>query len=359
MSAYGRSRAAPAMLALAAAGLGGCGPAEADAAPDALAVAGRVVNVEVTRIAPSDFTEVIRLTGTVSANRDAMVSAEESGVVTELLVAKGSPVGAGQPIAKIDDRLLASETARARAQATLARELWQRRKRLFEEDQVGSELAYLEARYQAEQAEAALSALERRLDRTVVTAPFGGILEDRLVEVGEMVSPGTPVARVVDLDPLEVAGGVPERYASDIRTGAPATVTFDALGGASHSGTISYVGAAVNPSNRTFPVEFSLPNPGRAIKPEMVANIEIVRSVSEQAVVVPQDALIRVEDGYQVYVVSEEDGMPIARTRRVSTGASQRNQVVITEGLDIGDRLVVVGQRQVAEGDRVRVVDER
>ena len=347
------------MLAVAAAGLGGCGPAEANDAGDALAVAGRVVNVEVTRIAPSDFTDVIRLTGTVSANRDVMVSAEESGIITELLVAKGSPVGVGQPIAKIDDRLLASETARARAQATLARELWQRRKRLFEEDQVGSELAYLEARYQAEQAEAALSALERRLERTVVTAPFGGILEDRLVEVGEMVSPGTPVARVVNLDPLDVAGGVPERYAPDIRAGAPATVTFDALGGQSHSGTISYVGAAVNPSNRTFPVEFSLPNPGRAIKPEMVANIEIVRSVSEQAVVVPQDALIRVEDGYQVYVVSEEDGVPIARTRSVSVGASQRNQVVVTEGLDIGDRLVVVGQRQVAADDRVRVVNER
>ena len=358
MSAYRRVSGGLVMFAVAA-GLTACGPAEANGADDALAVSGREVNVEVTWIAASDFTDVIRLTGTVSANRDVMISAEESGIITELLVAKGSPVSTGQPIAKIDDRLLASETAQARAQAALAGELWERRKRLFEEDQVGSELAYLEARYQSEQAEAALATLERRLERTVVNAPFGGILDDRLVEVGTMVNPGMPVARVVDLDPLKVAGGVPERYAPDIRPGARVTVTFDALEAQSYSGTISYVGAAVNPSNRTFPVEFSLPNPGRTVKPEMVANIEIVRSVSKQAVVVPQDALVRVEDGYQVYVVSDEGGVPTARTRTVSVGPSQRNEVVITEGLDVGDRLVVVGQRQVAAGDRVRVVDER
>ena len=357
MPGYMSVGGAAAMMA-ATVGLTGCGPAEADGADDAVAVSGRVVNVEVTRVEPNDFTDVVRLTGTVAANRDVMVSAEESGTITELLVAKGVPVSAGQPIAKIDDRLLASETDRARAQAALARELWERRKRLFEEDQVGSELAYLEARYQAEQAEAALSTLERRLERTLVTAPFGGILEDRLVEVGAMVSPGTPVARVVDLDPLKVEGGVPERYAPDIRSGTAATVTFDAVGGGPYSGTISYVGAAVNPSNRTFPVEFVLPNPGGTIKPEMVANIEIVRSVSEAAVVVPQDALVRAEDGYHVYVVSDEDGVPTVRTRSVSVGASQRNEVVITEGLDAGERLVVVGQRQVAAGDRVRVVDE-
>ena len=356
MSAHLRGAA---LVLAAAVAVSGCGSAEANGADDAPVEAGRVVNVEVATVAAGDFTEVIRLTGTVAANRDVLVSAEETGVVTQLLVAKGSPVSAGQPIAKIDDRLLASQAAQARAQAALARELWERRKRLFEEDQVGSELAYLEARFQAEQAEAALATLERRLERTVVTAPIEGILDDRLVEVGAMVNPGTPVARIVDLDPLKITGGVPERYAPDIRPGARATVTFDVLDAQAYSGTIAYVGAAVNPSNRTFPIELSLPNAGRAVKPEMVANIEVVRSVSEQAVVVPQDALVRVEKGYQVYVVTDADGAPRAQARPVRVGSSQRNEVVVTSGLEVGDRLVVVGQRQVAAGDRVRVVGER
>lgn len=346
-----------AILVLAGAlALAGCGAGEVNGAEEAVEAApsGRVLNVEVTTVAPQDFVDVIRLTGTVAANRDVIVSAEESGVITALMVEKGAMVAAGQPIARIDDRLLASQAAQARAQAALAREVWERRKRLFEEDKVGSELAYLEARYQAEQAQAALATLEHRLDRAVVTAPFAGVLDARLVEVGAMVNPGTPVARVVDMNPLKINGGVPERYAADIRPGARATVTFDALEAQQFAGTIDFVGSAIDPSNRTFPVEFRLPNPGRAVKPEMVANIEVVRRVLEDALVVPQEALVRVEEGYVVFVVEGEKAV----AKPVTLGPSQRNQAVVTSGLQAGDRLIVVGQKQLAAGDRVRIVGE-
>jgi RND family efflux transporter MFP subunit len=346
-------RKVAALAALLTAGaLTACGPAEVDAAAEATAETGRVLNVEVATLAPADFVETVRLTGTVGANRDVTVSAEESGIVTAILVDKGATVAAGQPILRIDDRLLKSQVDQARAQATLANELWERRRRLFEEDKVGSELAYLEARYQAEQARAALATLERRLERAVVTAPIEGVLDARMVEVGTMVNPGTPVVRIVDMDPVKVTGGVPERLSADIRTGARASVTFDALEGQTFAGTIGYVGAAIDPSNRTFPVEFALPNPGRAVKPEMVANIQVVRRVIEDALVVPQEALLRVEDGYVVYVV--EDDRAVARP--VTIGASQQNQAVITTGLESGDRVVIVGQQQLAAGDRVRIV---
>jgi RND family efflux transporter MFP subunit len=334
--------------------LSGCGPAEANGADEELPETGRVLNVEVETVQPAEFVEVVRLTGTVAANRDVTVSAEESGVITELLVPKGATVAAGQPLLRIDDRLLQSQVAQARAQAALARELWDRRRRLFEEDKVGSELAYLEAKYQAEQAQAALATLERRLERATVAAPIEGVLDARLVEVGTMVNPGTPVARIVDMDPVKITGGVPERYAADIRLGARATVTFDAIEAQQYAGNINYVGAAVDPSNRTFPVEFVLPNPGRAVKPEMVANIEVVRRVLQGALVVPQEALVRVEDGYVVFVVEDERAV----AKPVVLGPSQRNQSVVTSGLGAGDRLVVVGQKQLAAGDRVRIVAE-
>ena len=174
-----------------------------------------------------------------------------------------------------------------------------------------------------------------------------------------MVNSGTPVARIVDLDPVKVRGGVPERYAADIRLGAQTSVTFDVLEDRTFDGTINYVGAAVNPSNRTFPIELTLPNAGRAVKSEMVANVEVVRRVIEDALVVPQDALVRIEGGYQVYLVSGPAVSPMVEARPVTVGASQRNEAVITSGLSAGERLVVVGQRLVAAGDRVRVVGER
>jgi RND family efflux transporter MFP subunit len=177
-----------------------------------------------------------------------------------------------------------------------------------------------------------------------------------MVEVGTLVSSGTAVARIVDLNPVKIRGGVPERYAADIAGGASATVTFDVLEGEVYEGTLTYVGSAVDARNRTFPVEFTMPNPGGVVKPEMVANLALVRRTVEDAVVVPQDAIIRVENGYVVMVAEGEGENRVARSRPVALGPSQSNQVVVNEGLAAGEQLVVVGQLQVADGDRIRVV---
>ncbi len=369
--------------------LGGCGAQEASESETAAAEEaaggpgspGRTVNVEVEEVSTSSFTRTVRITGTAEANRDVRVSAEESGVIRELPVDQGARVREGQMVARIDDRVLRAQVEQARAQAELARENWERRKRLYEQDQAISELDYLRARYEAEEASARLRSLEERLARTRIEAPLGGILEERYVEVGTLVSSGTPVARIIDVDPVEIAGGVPERYAPEIETGAPATVRFDVLPDTSFDARLSFVGSSVDPENRTFRVELSLPNPGGVIKPEMVANVEVVRGTLPEAVVVPQGALVRREEGFVAFVVEPAsgaatgagpgvgaaaeaggkaeaggDGALVARARPVETGASRDGRVVIRSGLEPGDRLVVVGQGQVADGDRVRVV---
>lgn len=334
----------------------GCsGSSEASTTEDT-AQTGRIINVEVTPIRTTEFLEQIRLTGTVTANRDVTVSAEEAGVIRALPVPKGNNVSAGQVIARIDDRILRAQVAQARAQAEIARELADRRSRLFTESKVGSELAVLEARSNAQQAAANLQALTERLNRTAVRAPVSGILDDRHVEVGTMVSMGTPIARIIEVNPAKITAGVPERFAGDVLPGTPTRITFDVLPGRTFDARVSYVGTAVNPRNRTFPLEVVLPNAGRAIKPEMVANVEVVRRSVHQAIVVPQEALVRVEDGFVAYVVDESSGRPVARVRQLTLGASQRNQVVVESGLVVGDKLIVVGQNQVADGDRVAVV---
>ena len=261
-----------------------------------------------------------------------------------------------QAIFRLDSELLQAQVDQAKAMSEMAREAWERRKRLYEEDRVGSELLYLEAKYAAEQASANRRLLEARLERTVIRAPINGILESREIEVGTMVGAGTPVARIVDVDLVKITAGVPERYAADVRAGADAVVTFDVLSGEAFPGTISYVGAAVNPRNRTFPVELVLPNPGGFIKPEMVANVALVRMVYEGAIVVPQEAVVRTEDGYVVFVVEDQDGISMARNRKVELGTAQKNQVMILTGLGPGDRLIVVGQQAVADQDHVNVV---
>ncbi|MEX2531470.1 MAG: efflux RND transporter periplasmic adaptor subunit [Gemmatimonadota bacterium] len=319
----------------------------------------RVINVEVQELRTSSFTETARISGTVQAERDVLVAAEEGGVIRDLPVAQGSSVQAGDVLARIDDGTLQAQVREARARADLARETWERRRRLYEDDSVGSELAYLEARSQAEQSGAALDALQERLDRTVVRAPIAGIVEERLVEEGTMVSPGTPVARVVQVDPVKVTGGVPERFAAEIRTGSSARVTFDVLPDQEFEGPLTFVGATVNPANRTFPVELRVPNRNNVIKPEMVANLEIIRNVRNEVVVIPQEAVVRVEEGFVAFVAVERDGSEFAEVRRLSLSGSQANRVVVENGLAAGDRLIVAGQSQVANGDRIQVVGTR
>jgi RND family efflux transporter MFP subunit len=341
------------LLALAA-----CGSAEADVADDVAASDQfvRVINVEVAPIGTETFIEEIRLTSVAMANRDVMLEAEESGAIVRLYADRGDQVGAGDRIAKIDDRLLQAQVNQATAAHDLAQQTWERRRRLFEDEQVGSEIAYLEARFAAEQAAAALEGLERRLARTVIRAPFAGILDERHVDVGTMVGPGKTVGRLVDLDPIKVFAGVPERYATDVEVGAGAQLRFEAVGESLYRAPIRYVGAAIDPRSRTFPIEVELPNADHEIKPQMVANMAITRQEVQEAIVVPQDVLMRVEDGYVAYVVVERGGETVAEVRDVILGPTRRNLVVIEQGLASGERLVVVGQKSVADGDRVNVV---
>lgn len=335
-----------------------CGSAQADGAEDAASDEAfvRVINVEVAPITIETFVEDIRLTSVAMANQDVMIEAEESGRITELFADRGDWVAAGEPIAKIDDRVLATQVAQARAAAELAEQTWQRRKRLWEEDQVGSEIAYLEARFSAEQAAATLEGLEERLDRTTIRAPFSGVLDERHVDVGASVGPGATVGRLVDTNPIKVFAGVPERYAPDVSVGAGAQVRFEALGQDVYNARIRYVGTAIDPRSRTFPVEIQLSNPNGAIKPQMVANMSIARQQVDEAIVVPQDALVRAEQGYVVYVAVEQGGNQVAERRPVVTGPSRRNLVVIEEGLEVGERLIVVGHKSVAGGDRINIV---
>jgi multidrug efflux pump subunit AcrA (membrane-fusion protein) len=109
--------------------------------------------------------------------------------------------------------------------------------------------------------------------------------------------------------------------------------------------------------NRTVPIELVLDNPGGRIKPRMVANVQVARARLADVVVVPQQVILRTEDGFEVFVVADENGRPVARRRAVTVGASAVNQVVITAGLAPGELLITLGQQLVDDGSRVRIVN--
>ena len=335
-----------------------CGPAGGGAVAgqtDSAAAGGaRSVVVETLVLEPAPYVEYVALTGSVEADRDVSVASEESGVIRAVYVEKGRTVEAGQPIAKIDDSVIRAQYEQATAEAELARETWERQRRLWEEDRIGSEMTYLRARYGAETAAANARVLAARLERTTVRAPIAGVLEDRFVEIGSTVLPGSPVARIVDLDPLKVAAGVPERYAGEVRAGAAVEILTDRADGRVFEGRATFVGTSVDAQTRTFPVEIAIPaNSG--LKPGIVARLRVERRVVGQALLLPREAVLRGEEGYIVYVVIRDGDRAIAESRFVSTGAGSDGMVVVESGLAAGDEVIVVGQQQVTAGDLVQV----
>ena len=307
-------------------------------------------------VEPRPFTSYVKIIAEAEAMNDVTVSAEESGTLERFYVEKGSAVTVGKPIAKIDDRLLRAQVEEARAAAELAAWRYERQKELWQEQGIGSELNFQEAKSNAALQAARLENLEARLDRTVIRSPISGVFDQRFVDAGERVDPATPVARVVEVERLKITGGVPERYAAAVQPGDDAKITFDVLPGHTFEDAIEYVGRTVDTRNRTFPIEIVIENPDQLIKPNMVANVEIAVDRLESVLVVPQNAVLRTESGYQTFVIEEEDGELFARARGVEVGPTYENETVIRNGLEPGDRVVVRGQQLVEAGDRVAVV---
>ncbi len=317
----------------------------------------RIMNVQVTEVMHETFTSVIRITGSVEAFYDITISAEEGGVVQEILILKGSNVSRGQAIARLGSQILQAQLDEAEAAADLAREQWERQKVLWEQQQIGTELAYLQALGNTRMRDATVTALEARLRKKTIRSPVDGIFEDYYVELGEFAAPALPFARIVSLDRVKVTGGVPERYAQNIRAGTPVEVSIDNYPEGDCTADVTFVSDTVDPDSRTFDVEVHLANPNRMMKPGIIANMSIQLQEITDAIVVPQQTVLRSENGYQVFVVESVDGRDVANSRDVVLGPAREDRVVIVEGLEAGDRIVIVGQLKLGSGDLVSIVD--
>jgi RND family efflux transporter MFP subunit len=316
----------------------------------------KIINVEVSRIVPQPFEEYIRLTGVAKAHDDIMISAEEPGRVTRVVVDRGTRVRRGQLLFRIDDRLLRSQIATAEAESSFAADAYERQKAVWD-NKIGTELAYLERKNAAAVAAARLDGLRTRLDNTYIKSPIDGVLDARYIDEGEMVALGAPMGRVLSSEVIKIEVGVPERFAGDVHLEGRVLVDFDVLADMDFEGSIEFVGSAVDPGNRTFPIEIELENPGGLIKPEMIANTRVVRHQYDSAIVVPEQAIRVTENGFVAYVAVDSETGTIAEERRVEAGPSYADLIVIEKGLQAGDRLITRGHLQVAQGSHVEIVD--
>lgn len=309
-------------------------------------------NVRVLELAQRQLEEHLTFSGTVRPVRGADLSSEESGRVAALPHDKGALVREGDPLVTLDRRLLEAEMKAADASRALAEYNEDRTRQLFEANSV-SNIEMLQAETQLSQAKAAADAARIRYERAAVAAPFHGIVTDRYVELGQLVAPGTPVARIVDPYVLKLTGAVTEREVPFIEAGRTALVRFEGLE-EPVLGRVQWVGFEADPRTGKFGVEIHIDNPNLALRPGVVGTARIVKESHADVIIIPRDAVVQ-RSGQAIAYVVEQDR---ARERVLSLGADQGLMVVVEEGLRSGDQLVVRGQREIRDGSAV-IVQEK
>ncbi len=332
------------MLALAA----GCGGAGADAEGQA---AEKPRNVRVLELEPTVLAEYLELNGRAAPLRGTVISAEEGGRVEAIRRDKGSRIAAGETIIALDRRLLAAELESARAARDLAAFDAARQESLLASASI-SEIEVEATRTQLRQAEAALAAAALRHERALISAPFAGVVSDRFVEPGQLITPGMPVARLIDPRVLKLECAAGQRDVHLVKVGAPATVDFGVEGPRSE-GRVHWVGVEADPLTGEFPVEIHVDNPELALRPGVLGRARLLTAQHENVISIPRDAVLERGGGPAVFVV--EGGR--AMERAIALGADQGLMVAVTAGLAAGEQLVVRGQRDLVAGGPVAVTE--
>lgn len=312
--------------------------------------------VEVAVALRDTVVDAIQATGQIESVQSIDLRPEVEGRIVEILVREGQLVSKGAPLFKVDDAELSAQVARAEAERNLARQALDRTKQLLAEN--ASSAADLErAEATARAADAAYDLLKIRLDRTVVRAPFSGVVGRRLVSLGEYVNSQKPLISIQTIDPQQAVFQVPERYAERLNRGQLVSFQVAALPGRNFSGEVVFVNPVIELPSRTILIKARVPNSARELQAGMFIEARLATEMRPNAVIVPEDAIIPLQGATHVWVV--KDGK--ADRRDVTVGVRTAGWAEVQGGVEAGDQVIVAGTEMLFPGAGVmaKVVERR
>ncbi|TRZ46265.1 efflux RND transporter periplasmic adaptor subunit [Robertkochia solimangrovi] len=330
--------------------------AKLDEAISKLDTVKKLALVSSLKISDTLFQHYVQLQGNVSTKQNIVMNSEYSGILKEVLVKEGQQVKKGQLLARIDDGGLSAQLAQLQVQTELAKTTFERQKRLWEQN-IGSEMQYLQAKTQFEANQNAVAQLESQLGKTRVTAPFTGSIDEIIADPGSNLAPGSPVLRIVSLGDMYIEIEVPEIYIPSISKGTEVKAYFPVLG-KEYTTKVRQVSNFINPANRTFRVEFAVPNDNGLIKPNLTARVKINDYTSEKAMLIPQSIITENADGDQyVYTTVKAEGGIETEVQQtiITTGKTQGDLVEVLEGIEPGDEIISEGARSLLPGQKVQI----
>ncbi|WP_281297653.1 efflux RND transporter periplasmic adaptor subunit [Flavobacterium limnophilum] len=307
--------------------------------------------VSVLAVKDTVFSHYLEIQGSVDTKENILVQPEYQGTLVSLNVKAGQRVSKGQVLGKIDDAGLSQQVASLENQYALAKTTFERQKNLWNQ-KIGSEIQYLQAQTQMVSAQRGVAQAKAQLAKTIIRAPFTGTIDEVFVEKGQVVAPSAQgLMRIVNLSNMYVSTSVPETYIGKLKVGTEVDVLLTSLG-KTYKGKVRQIGNFVNPSNRSFGIEVSVPNPENLLRPNQVANLKITDYINKNTVVVPTNVIQEDGEGnkfvYTAINISGKTGT--AKKIIVKLGQSSDNVTEILNGLSDNDVIVTEGMNTISDG---------
>jgi membrane fusion protein (multidrug efflux system) len=293
--------------------------------------------------------DAILATGQIEALQSIELKPDVEGRLMQILVREGALVARGTPLFKIDDAELKAQVDQITADRDLARQSLNRTRDLLgQKASSQSELERAEATMRSNEAQ--LERLKVRLDRTLVRAPFSGVVGQRYVSLGDYVTSDTRLAALQTVSPQRAAFQVPERYADQLKVGQRVGFRVAALPGREFTGKVDFVDPIVQLPGRTITVKAQVPNPRRELQSGMFIEARLATAIRPNAVVIPEDAVLPLQGSNFVWVVTNGK----ATRRQVELGVRTPGFVEVKNGVANAEQVVVGGQERLAEGAPVQ-----
>lgn len=309
------------------------------------------VMVKIDSISTQPFVRKVNIQGSVISDETVYASSEMGGRILSVNVKEGQQILRGALVATVDMETVQLQINEIQTTLDLANIVYERQKRLWDQE-IGSEIQYLQAKNSKERLEKSLETMRKQLSKKNVYAPISGVVNKEFASAGEVARPGTPIVEILDIRKIKVKADVPEQYLTTIIKGQKVKLFFPALNKEVGS-KVSLIGASIDPTNRTFEIEMILNNTMGMYKPNLLTEIEFIDYTKDEAVVIPLELLQEEVSGRKYVYVSkkDKDGRDVATKAYITLGASYEGSVVVEEGLSAGDRLVIVGGRSLVAGN--------
>lgn len=300
-------------------------------------------------VKPQNFANSISVSGTIEANEQVDIRAEVPGIVTSIRFQEGSNVKKGQLLLKINDRELKAQLSQALTKQKLAEGTEYRAEMLLKKEAISKE-EYDIALADLQTARAQTQLIRAQLSKTSVTAPFSGRIGLRSISTGEYITPATAVARLVNLNPVKVSFSIPEKYAGSVKVNTE--LTFNISGSAKvYSGRVYAIEPGIEASTRTLQFRARSANPNGELLPGTFAKINLPLSTVTDAILIPTEAIIPIQNGKKVFVTDSGKAKEVV----VETSTRTDKDVLIISGLTAGDTVLTTGIMALKSGTPVKV----